>query len=255
VLAAVSEGWRAAFLVGAGLGAGLVNGLAGGGTLVSFPVLLAIGVPALQANVTSTVGICSGYLGGAGGFRREIGDQRTRLTELAPVAVAGAVAGAVLLIVTPGGGFSRAAPYLILVSCALFCAQPVLARRLARSRRRGRRRWVVAQGGTLVASVYGSYFGAGLGVLLLAILGTALPDTLVRTNGLRSVLALGVNAIAAVAFMVGAHVRWGDAGFLAISSLVGGYLGARLARRIPAAPFRVVVVLVGLAAAARLLVG
>ena len=253
MLAAVSEGWRAVFLLGAGLGAGLVNGLAGGGTLASFPVLLAIGVPALGANVTSTVGIWPGYLGGSGGFRHEISDQRAKLTELAPVAVAGAVAGAVLLIVTPGDAFSHAAPYLLLLSCALFCAQPLLARRLAASP--GRRRWLVAQAGTLVACAYGSYFGAGLGVLLLAVLGIALPDSLVRTNGLRSVLSLGVNAVAAIAFMVGADVRWGYAGLLAISSLVGGYLGARLARRMPAAPFRVVVILVGLAAAARLLAG
>ena len=128
-------------------GAGIVNGIAGGGTLVSFPVLLAVGVPALRANVTSTVGIFPGYLGGVAGFRREIADQKDRLRTLAPVAIAGAIAGSVLLLVTPSSAFSRAAPYLILVACALFASQPFLARRLELAG--GRSRLFVAQGGVL----------------------------------------------------------------------------------------------------------
>jgi len=252
-LLAVTGPWRDAFVALAGLGAGIVNGIAGGGTLVSFPVLLAVGVPALRANVTSTVGIFPGYLGGVAGFRREVADQKDRLRALAPVAVAGGVGGAVLLLVTPSNAFSEAAPYLILIACGLFASQPFLARRLERST--GRSRQVVAQVGVLAACTYGSYFGAGLGVLLLAVLGIAMPDRLARMSGLRSVISLGVNMIAAAVFVVAAHVSWQYAGLLAVASLVGGYAGARLSLRVPAGPLRVVIILIGLAAAARLLAG
>jgi uncharacterized membrane protein YfcA len=253
VLVAVSGPWREAFLAVAGLGAGFVNGVAGGGTLVSFPVLLALGLPAVRANVTSTIGIWPGYLGGVAGFRPEIRDQLDRLRELAPVAVVGAVAGSVLLLVTPSHAFSRAAPYLVLVACGLFALQPLLAKRLAASG--GSQRQFFAQGGTFVACVYGAYFGAGLGVILLAILGIAIPDRLVRTSGLRSMLSLGVNTIAAVVFSIAAHVAWSYAGVLAVTSLVGGYAGARFARRVPTGPLRILIILIGLAAAARLLAG
>ena len=178
MLLAVSGPWREAFLCVAGLAAGFVNGVAGGGTLVSFPVLLALGLPAVRANVTSTIGIWPGYLGGVAGFRREISDQLDRLRELAPVAAVGGVVGAVLLLVTPSHAFSRAAPYLVLVACALFAVQPILAKHLAA--RDGRQRRLFGQAGTFVACVYGAYFGAGLGVLLLAILGIAIPDRLIR---------------------------------------------------------------------------
>jgi uncharacterized membrane protein YfcA len=250
---AVTAGWRDVFVALAGLGAGFVNGVAGGGTLVSFPVLLALGVPALQANVTSTIGIFPGYLGGVAGFRREVVAQKDRLRSLAPVAIAGGITGAVLLLVTPSNAFRSAAPYLILVSCGLFAAQPLLAKHFERVERRGR--LLLALGGLLVACVYGAYFGAGLGVLLLAVLGIAIPDSLSRTSGLRSVLSLIVNLIAAVVFAFAAHVLWVDAGILAGSSVVGGYCGARFARWIPRGPLRVLIILIGLAAAIRLLVG
>jgi uncharacterized membrane protein YfcA len=253
MLLAVSGSWREVFLCVAGLGAGFVNGVAGGGTLVSFPVLLALGLPAVRANVTSTIGIWPGYLGGVAGFRREISDQLERLRELAPVAAVGAVVGAVLLLVTPSHAFSRAAPYLVLLACALFAAQPILAKLLAG--RDGHQRRLFGQAGTFLACVYGAYFGAGLGVLLLAILGIAIPDSLIRTSGLRSMLSLGVNTIAAIVFCIAAHVAWSYAGVLAATSLVGGYAGARFARRVPAGPLRVLIILIGLAAAVRLLVG
>ena len=253
MLIAVSGPWREAFLALAGIGAGFVNGVAGGGTLVSFPVLLALGLPAVRANVTSTIGIWPGYLGGVAGFRLEIGDQLDRLRALAPVAVSGGVVGAVLLLVTPSHAFSSAAPYLVLLACGLFSVQPFLAKRLARGD--GQQRRVLGQAGTFVACVYGAYFGAGLGVLLLAILGIAIPDRLVRTSGLRSMLSLGVNTVAAIVFSIAAHVAWSYAGILALTSLVGGYAGARFARRVPTGPLRVLIILIGLAAAAKLLAG
>ncbi|MGO9343050.1 MAG: sulfite exporter TauE/SafE family protein [Acidimicrobiales bacterium] len=253
MLLAVTGPWRDAFVAMAGLGAGLVNGVAGGGTLVSFPVLLAVGVPALRANVTSTVGIFPGYLGGVAGFRRELADQRDRMRTLAPVAVAGGIGGAVLLLLTPSSAFSRAAPYLILLACGLFASQPLLSRRLERAG--GRSRQAVAQGGVLLACAYGSYFGAGLGVLLLAVLGIAMPDKLARMSGLRSVISLLVNTIAAAVFVIAAHVVWTYAGILALTSLVGGYAGARFAVKVPAGPLRILIILIGLAAAAKLLAG
>jgi uncharacterized membrane protein YfcA len=244
-------------LVAAGLGAGTVNGVAGGGTLVSFPALLATGLPALQANVTSTIGIWPGYLGGVAGFRSEVREQqRRRLAILSTAALAGATGGSVLLLVTPGSAFKALAPYLVLAACLLFAVQPVVAGRLQhRLAAAADGHLVVAACGTLLGAVYGGYFGAGLGVILLALLGLTLPDELVRTNGLRVVLSLVVNSAAALVFVVAAHVAWEDAALLAGSSLIGGYFGARVARRLPPVVFRILVLGLGLATAGRLLAG
>lgn len=243
-----------AFLALAGLGAGVVNGAAGGGTLLSFPALLAVGYPALTANVTSTVGIWSGYLGGAAGFRREVAAQKDRLRVLAPTVTAGAVAGGILLLTTPSKDFRVLVPYLLVFSCLLFALQPLVRARLDGDGKEGSRR-ALMHAGSFVASIYGAYFGAGLGVVLLAVLGTALPDPLVRVNGLRSVLALLVNTVAVVIFVAHAHVAWGAAGLMTGAALVGGYIGSRLARRLPAAVLRLIVVALGLATAASLFVG
>ncbi len=251
-------------LLAAGFGAGTVNGVAGGGTLVSFPALLAVGMPALTANVTSTVGICPGYLGGVAGFRAEVRSQPRRCLILSLPAVAGAVAGSILLLETPEGAFRVLVPYLVLAACALFAAQPLLAKQMARRSGSsvpapedgaGGDRLLAAGAGTFLGSIYGGYFGAGLGVVLLALLGLAVPDDLVRTNGLRSVLSLVVNLVAALVFIIHAHVAWADAGLLAASSLVGGYGGARIARRLPRRVFRVLVIGLGVATAASLLAG
>lgn len=244
-------------LVAAGFGAGTVNGVAGGGTLVSFPALLATGLPALRANVTSTVGIWPGYLGGVAGFRAEVREQpRRRVAVLAGAALVGATGGGVLLLLTPGGSFRAIAPYLVLSACLLFAIQPAVGasvkRRLS-SLADGH--LGVAAVGTLCSSVYGGYFGAGLGVILLALLGLTVPEDLVRTNGLRSLLSLAVNTAAAIVFLIAAHVAWDDAVLLAGSSLVGGYFGARAARRLPPVVLRVLVIALGLATAARLLAG
>lgn len=241
------------FLALAGLGAGLVNGAAGGGTLLSFPALLAVGYPALTANVTSTVGIWTGYLGGAAGFRREVASQKDRLKGLAPTVVAGGVAGGVLLLTTPSKDFRALAPYLLLFSCLLFAVQPLVGSWLAQKGQPSSRN-LLLHIGVFVASVYGAYFGAGLGVVLLAVLGTALPEPLVRVNGLRSVLSLIVNTVAVIIFVAHAHVAWGAAGLMAGAALVGGYVGSRAARRVPSAVLRAIVVALGLATAVSLFV-
>jgi uncharacterized membrane protein YfcA len=245
---------RDLLLVLAGFGAGVCNGVAGGGTLVSFPTLLALGYPALTANVTSTVGIWPGYLGGTAGFRTEIGDQRDHVRQLAPLAAVGAVLGALLLLTTPSKDFARIAPWLVLFAAALFAVQPLLVRAFTLHHTHPLRRWLLLAG-TLLAAVYGGYFGAGMGIVLLAVLGLALPDTLARTSGMRTILSVLVNGVAALVFVVHGSLVWAAAGLLAIGSLVGGWAGARGARRLPAPALRVAVVAIGVATGIALLVG
>lgn len=252
-------------MVAAGIAAGGINGIAGGGSLVSFPALLAVGQPALAANVTSTVGIWPGYLGGVVGFRAEATAQRRRIRSLLPATLGGAVAGGVLLLTTPSEAFEAIAPFLILGACVLFAVQPLLARRWADDgvppgpaaddgpERKQPARGILVQAGTFLAAVYGAYFGAGLGVVLLAVFGTLVPDRLVRTTSLRTVLSLVINTVAAALFVVAAPVDWGLAGLLAGGSLVGGFAGARVARRIPTALLRAVVITIGVTGAVRLL--
>lgn len=252
---------QAALLVGAGLGAGIVNGAAGGGTLVSFPALLATGLPALRANITSTVGILPGYAGGVAGFRAELRTQGDRAIPLAGSALVGAAIGSVLLLTTPSSTFTRITPYLVLAACALFAGQPLVRGVVAghsgdaHGAAPSRARLVIARAGVLVGSVYGGYFGAGLGVVLLALLGLVLPDDLVRTNGLRSALSLVSNIAAAAIFAIHGAIAWLDVGCIAPACLIGGYVGSRTARRLPPVVFRVVVISLGLATAIKLFVG
>jgi hypothetical protein len=236
-----------------GLGAGFFNGVAGGGSLISFPILLALGYPALTANITNTVGIWPGYLGGAAGFRREIKDQKGRLARLSPVGVAGGAIGAILLLTTPSATFTRLAPWLVLGASLLFAAQPFLRRALDGGSENSPRPGLLI-GGVFLASVYGGYFGAGMGVMLLAVLGLALPDSITRTSGLRTFLSIIVNGVAAAVFLIHRGLAWDAVGLLAIGSLVGGWLGARLALSIPAGALRAGVIVIGLGTAIKLLV-
>jgi uncharacterized membrane protein YfcA len=247
-------------LMAAGFGAGLANGVAGGGSLVSFPALIAAGHTALVANVTSTVGIWPGYAGGAAGYRRVLAAQRARAVALAPTCVAGGLVGAGLLLLTPSSFFESLAPYLILAACALFAAQPALSRAL--NRRAAEHpigdepmpSSVPLHVCVFVAAVYGGYFGAGLGVILLAVLALLLDEEIQRVNGLRGVLALLINSVGVVVFAIAADVAWSAAALLAVTSLAGGFTGAHLAQRLPVPVFRGAVILLGLAAAVRLLV-
>jgi uncharacterized membrane protein YfcA len=244
-------------IAAAGLGAGFVNGVAGGGSLLSFPALIATGQSAIVANVTSTVGIWTGYLGGIAGFRAELANQRARVRALAPAALAGGLAGSLLLLVTPEGAFDALAPFLILAACALFAAQPKLTARMKARPRQPVPRGPVGAGGlagTFAAGIYGGYFGGGLGVVLLTVLGLALDDELNRINGLRGVLAMLVNSIAVVVFAVSADVQWRAAAILAVAALGGGYAGARLSRRMPVPVLRATIIAFGVAAAVALLV-
>jgi uncharacterized protein len=242
----------------AGLLAGGVNAVAGGGTLISFPALLAVGVPAVAANITSSVGLVSGYLGSAVGYRRELSDQRERMRSLAVVAVLGGVAGAVVLLVTPADSFRVIVPYLVVVSCLLLAGQPRLARWVAGrpggKGHGGSEVTPLVQAGVFVAAVYGSYFGAGLGVLLLGVLGILVSDSLQRLNGLKSMLSFIVNLVGVLIFVASGQVLWTFAALLLVSSYVGGVLGARVARMLSPDILRYSVVTLGLAVAVVLII-
>ena len=244
-----------ALLSGAGLAAGAVNAVAGGGSLLSFPALLAAGYPSVTANVTNTVALFPGYAGSVAGGRPELVGQARRVRSLALVSVVGAIGGAVLLLTTPGEVFTRVVPFLILLACALLLLQPRLSRAVqARAEARGTDHAWVLQASVLVAAVYGSYFGAGLGVILLGVLGVLLHERLQRVNALKNVLSLTMNAVALVAFGIFGPVAWSAVLVLAIASLAGGYLGVRAARRIPPAVLRAAVVVYGVVVAVLLLV-
>jgi uncharacterized protein len=243
----------------AGVAAGTINTVVGSGTLITFPTLLALGVPPVTANVSNTVGLVPGSLSGAVGYRRELAGQRGRLLRLAPASLLGAVAGAVLLLVLPPSAFDAIVPALIAIGVLLVVLGPSIQRRVAA--RHEARGGIPDHGAAWVwpavagAGVYGGYFGAAQGVLLMAILGIGVDDDLQRHNATKNVLALLVNGVAAVVFMVVADVDWTVAGLIAVGSVVGGQIGAGVGRRLPAALLRAVIVVVGVVALVVLLRG
>jgi uncharacterized membrane protein YfcA len=236
-----------ALLVGAaGVLAGAINAVAGGGTLVSFPALLAAGLPPIAANVTSSVGLLAGYAGGSVAYRRELEGQRGRVRALAPAAILGGVAGAALLLVTPEATFRDVVPYLVLMSSALLALQPRLGRALVAGGRGSSDVHWGARLGVGVAAVYGSYFGAGLGVLLLAVLGILVADDLQRLNALKGLLSLLINVVGVLVFLFSDELAWRFVVVLAVGAYLGGTLGVSLARRLPEAMMRTGIVAVGL---------
>jgi uncharacterized protein len=244
-----------ALLAGAGFLAGAVNAVAGGGSLISFPALLGVGYPSVTANVTNSVAVLPGYLGGSFGYRRELRGQRRRALALAVTSAAGALCGAILLLVSSEKLFEQIVPFLILFSCALLAAQPLLSR-VARPPvgARAQERSARLHGMEFATAVYGGYFGAGLGIMLLAVLALSIEDDLHRLNALKGLLSLLIGAVAAVYFALFGPVEWAAAGIMAAASLIGGQAGVGLARRLPAAVLRAVVVAFGVAVAVVLLV-
>ncbi|MET8985974.1 sulfite exporter TauE/SafE family protein [Nonomuraea wenchangensis] len=238
------------FLAASGLLAGVVNALAGGGTLVSFPALLALGYPGLTASVTNAVALWPGYLGGALGYRAELRGQRRRVVTLGATAVTGAVAGSALLLVTPGRVFESIVPWLVGLASLALPAQPWLRARLGGTAGGPPSRRVYA--GVFLGGCYGAYFNGGMGVLLLAVLGLFLHDGLHRVNAVRAVLALVITSVSAVAFSLFADVRWEAVAVIAPASLAGGFLGTRVARLLSARVLRGVVVVFGLGVAVAL---
>ena len=242
-------------VVAVGLAAGTLNTIVGSGSLITFPTLLALGYSPVVANVSNTIGLVPGSISGAIGYRRELAGQGPRLRILGAASVTGGITGAVLLLVLPAEVFRTVVPVLILVACVLVAAQPALARRVAA--RGGADR---PHGGVLLflavfgTGVYGGYFGAAQGVVLIALLGIFVDDSLQRLNATKNVLAALVNGVAAVLFMFLADVAWAPALLLAAGSTVGGQVGAKLGRRISQGWLRAVIVVVGVVVAVRLLV-
>ncbi|MEO8898867.1 MAG: sulfite exporter TauE/SafE family protein [Candidatus Dormibacter sp.] len=237
----------ALLVVAGGLVAGIANTIAGGGSLLTFPLLVALGLPPLDANVTNTAGIAPAAIGGVLGYRRELAGQRQRLIRLLPYAVAGAVIGAVLLLTTPARVFTRVVPALIVVACLVLLAQRPLARVLDK---RGRSRSSLLRAGLFVTAVYGGYFGAAVSVLVLALLAVTIGDSLQRLNALKVPLTGAMNLVSGIVFAFFGPVHWVYVLALAPATLVGGRIGASMARRVPDQPLRIAVVSLGLGAAA-----
>jgi uncharacterized membrane protein YfcA len=242
------EGFDYVLIALAAAAAGVTNALAGGGTLITFPVLTAVGIPTVAANITNTVALGPGYLGAMVGQRADLAGQRRRLWLLLPAAALGGLVGGLLLLNTSERLFRALVPYLILLASLLLAVQEPLRRRLmARASRGGRR---PAEGLAVVpvflACIYGGYFGAGISVIVLAVLGLVLEDTLTRLNALKHAVTLSANLAATMLFLFSGEVVWSAAAVMAVSALVGGTLGGRLAGRVRPATLRAVVVTLGI---------
>lgn len=238
---------EAVAVVLAGLGAGAINTVVGSGSLITFPTLLAVGLPPVVANVSNTVGLVPGSASGAWAYRRELDGQRSRLLRLGAATFTGAVVGAILLLVLPEAAFAAIVPALILVACVLVVVQPWLVRWLGErphGDHGGPLLWLLI----FVTGAYGGYFGAGQGVLLIGVLGLGLNETLQRINAAKNVLAGVANLVAGVIFAAVAEVDWMAAGLVALGAAAGGIVGGGVARRLPPAVLRGVVVAIGLVA-------
>jgi uncharacterized membrane protein YfcA len=231
-------------LFAAALAAGLFNALAGGGSIFTFPALVAIGVPPIVANVTNTIALCPGYVGGVLAQRRDLAGQGRRMLLLLPVAAAGGVAGALLLTRTSDTTFRALVPVLVLGACGLLAIQDRLRALLQGRHARIALGWAVPP--VLLAAVYGGYFGAGLSVMFLAMIGLAIDDDLTRLNALKQAMSLATNIAAALWFAATAEVVWPAAGVMAVGALIGGALGGRLAGKVQPATLRRIVIAVGI---------
>jgi hypothetical protein len=243
----------AIFVFLGGIGAGTINVIVGSGTLITFPVLLAVGYAPVVANVSNTIGLVPGSVAGAVGYRRELEGQASRTARLLVASVVGGILGAVLLLALPARAFKAIVPAFIVLALVLVVAQPRIARALAA---RGREAGDIGGAGTLAGlfacGVYGGYFGAAQGIVILAILGFLMHDSLQHANAIKNVLAGATNLVAGIVFAAVAHVDWRAAGVLAAGSIIGGVLGARIGRRQPPPALRALIVVVGVAAIAKL---
>jgi uncharacterized membrane protein YfcA len=256
----------------AGFLGGAVNAAAGGGTLITFPALIAVGINPLVANVSSSVGLLFGYVGGSVTYRRELSEQKQRLKSFLVVAILGGVCGAAILLLTPPDAFEVLVPYLVILSALVLAAQPLLGSRLRRQRQErdegltdpssGLRKGELAEekpgwgalAGVFAASIYGSYFGAGLGVLLLAVLGIFLHDSLQRLNALKGLLSLLVNLVGVLIFVFSGIVDWLVVLILVPAAFLGGTLGARVARMLHPLGLRYTIVTLAVAVGVTMLV-
>jgi uncharacterized protein len=244
--------WTQYVLIGlAAMAAGFVNALAGGGTLISFPALIAAGLPAVAANITNTVALVPGYLGATIAQFKDLKGQSKRLWMYLPAAVIGGVVGGLLLLNTGEKLFRSLVPFLIiLASLLLAVSDPLRGWLLRRQNKKGAAAMSLATWGVLpvgLAAIYGGYFGAGLSVIVLAVLGLVLGDSLTQLNALKQSISFCVNTAAAIFFLFSGKVVWSAAAVMAVCALLGGALGGRLAGKIKPSVLRWVVVVIGLA--------
>jgi uncharacterized protein len=236
----------------AAIGAGAINALAGGGTLITFPMLIAVGVPPVNSNVTNTVSLIPGYLSATFAQLKDLKGQEARLWWLLPLSAVGGLAGGIILLATEEALFRALVPYLILFAAALLAVQePLRARIVRRLEQDGSQSlspfWTVLPVG--LASIYGGYFGAGVSVIVLAVLGLVFDDSLTRLNALKQAISFSINITAAIFFVFSGQVVWSAAAVMAVGALIGGALGGRIAGRIKASTLRLVVVVIGVAVA------
>jgi hypothetical protein len=273
-------------IFGAGIAAGMINVVVGSGTLITFPTLLAFNFPPVLANVSNNIGLIPGSLTGAWGYRAELSGQRDRALKLGSASLGGGLVGAILLLVLPAGAFQAIVPVLIGIALVMVILQPQLAKRVRqRAAAPARTAATVAAGETgdriadsgaattastgtrqtdtggwvlwflvFCTGIYGGYFGAAQGVLLLGLLGIVLGDTMQRVNAVKNVLAALVNGVAAVVFIIVSHVDWTVAGIIAAGSVIGGLIGAKVGRKLSPWGLRIVIICVGIAALVKLLV-
>jgi uncharacterized membrane protein YfcA len=245
---------EAALVLGAGFLGGGVNALAGGGTLLTYPALLAAGLPPVLANTTSSVGLLTGYAGGSLAYRRELEGQGPRARGLILAGIAGAAVGALLLLNVPSDGFEGVVPFLVLLACLLLAVQPRVAARLRERGVAGDHPSWMAQLAIGIGAIYGTFFGAGLGVVMLAVLGLLVAEDFQRLNALKGLLSLVINLVGALLFVVTGHVDWLAALLLALGAGAGATAGVSLARQLPSSVVRAVVVVVGVVVGLTLLV-
>jgi hypothetical protein len=240
---------------GAGIVAGTVNTVVGSGSLLTFPTLLAFGYKPLVANVSNTIGLVPGSASGAIGYRRELVGQRDRVRRMGLISLVGGLCGATLLLVLPSSSFEKVVPFLVLVAVGLVIVQPRLARRVAARQARGehhRAHEPVLDVGVFLTAIYGGYFGAAQGVILIALLGIFVEDHMQRLNALKNVMAGLVNGIGAVIFIFFAPVAWLPAVLIAAGATIGGQVGAKVGRRLPPNLLRLIIVVVGVIVAVKL---
>ena len=243
---------------GAGIAAGVINTVVGSGTLLTFPTLLAFGYSPVLANVSNNIGLVPGNVTGAYGYRAELKGQRRRVLTLGACSLLGGTLGAILLLHLPSSAFQDIVPVLIGIALVLVILQPKVGAWAAK--RREERGTVQREAGgpllwfgVFAAGVYGGYFGAAQGVLLMAMMGIAFTDSLQRINGVKNILAGLVNGVAAALFISLSHVAWSVAGLIALGSTLGGLIGARVGRRLSPTALRAIIVCVGIAAIVKLL--
>ncbi len=246
--------WAALAIFAAGLAAGTVNVIVGSGSLITFPTLLALGYPPVLANVSNNVGLVPGAASAVVAYRRELGGQRTRIVKLGSASLTGGVTGAVLLLALPASAFKAAVPALVLLATVLMAVQPRVSRWLATRGDRHIHGGLPLLAGVFLTGVYGGYFGAAQGVILMALLAIFIDDELQRLNGTKNALALIVNGVAAVVFLLVTNVDWAVVVLIAAGSTIGGQLGGHYGRRLPAEILRACIVVVGLGVAIALAV-